>query len=87
MATLIWASVEAMQLETGLQGKSSNMPVCVKCLVMDSWIKSLWLACPKFEIQIQSNLPPWLSKHKQHLELACLFLQYGYQAKDLHILN
>jgi len=40
MAMLIWASVEAMQLEMGLQGKFLDMPICVKHLVTDSWIKT-----------------------------------------------
>jgi len=73
---LLQASMEDMTLKTGLQGD-----------ILDSWIKSIWLACQQYKIQIHSLPHDHDLPCINDIELTHLFLQHSYCANDLKVLN
>jgi len=80
---LLCASIEGMKLETGLQGELFDTPICVQHLLTKSWIKNVW----KHNIQMQMSQHDGSLPHKYDSKITWLFLQNGYCAEELHLLN
>jgi len=57
---LIFAMAESLKLETGIAGDLFQTPVIFQDLIMDTWIKQLWLDCIHFGIKIAMDLLDFL---------------------------
>jgi len=79
--------MEVLKLEAGLQGKLMDLPPIMARLIMDSWIKNLWLQCAQLKIKIQTDIndfqPQWIGDQ----ELMHMFLQHDIPLDELQILN
>jgi len=84
---LLRALAEAMQLETGLAGEPMQTPGIFEPLIMDTWLKRLWLDCLCYQISIHTDLQILQPPRLQDIELMHVFAQYGYQGQDLSDLN
>jgi len=85
--TLLRALAEQMKLETGLVGEPLSTPGLYTPLVMDTWLKRLWLDCLRYQIEIQTDLHQLTPPRTQDVELMRLFVNYGYRGQELRELN
>jgi len=81
------ALVGAMQLEMGLAGEVMETPGVFELVIMDTWLKCLWLNCLKYDLHIQTNIQQLQPIQSNDMELMQAFVQYGYQGQELRDLN
>jgi len=84
---LLRALTELMKLETGLVGEPLTTPGIFAPLVMDTWLKRLWLDCLRHQIKIHMDLPQILPPRSQDVELMQTFANHGYRGQELLELN
>jgi len=74
---LIHGMVEAMKFETRLTGEMLQTPLLSQDLMMDIWIKQLWLDCVNYGIDIYTDLPNFPIPRSGDIKIMRLFAQHG----------
>jgi len=77
---LIQAVTELMKFETGLAGDIFLTPPLFEVLVMDTWIKRLWLDCIQYDVEIQTDLLNFQPPHSGYFEI--MRLLHSMESKD-----
>jgi len=60
---LICAMAEALKLESRIWGKFVEIPLVYQGLVMDTWLKQIWVQCKQVDIHISISLPNSPQQH------------------------
>jgi len=75
---LLRASGELMRLELGLTGQLFEAPLILQDVIMDSWMKSTWIATREADIHMMIDIPNFPLQRQGDRELVRVFLQQGF---------
>jgi len=85
--SLLQASWEVLQLETGLAGKPTTFPEAIYDYVIPTWLSHTWAACQQGNIQIIGYEAPFAPQWTNDMELMRVFIKQIYRKNDLKCLN
>jgi len=82
MGVLVQAVMEAMKMEIGMSSEIFSTPICFQEVVMDTWVKHLWINCIKYGIYVYYNLSDFQPQLVQDIEIIWVFAQHGFNGQD-----